>query len=57
MIPARDEVERIGPCLAGLRGDPDVGELIVVVDEDDRSATAEAARAGGARVLYATAPP
>ena len=57
VIPARDEVERIGPCLAALRGDPDVGELIVVVDEDDRSATAQAALAGGARVLHAPAPP
>ena len=57
VIPARDEVERIGPCLAGLRGDPDVGELIVVVDEDDRSATPEAALAGGARVVRAPAPP
>ena len=56
VIPARDEVDRIGPCLAGLRGDPDVGELIVVVDEDDRSATAEAALAGGARVLHAPPP-
>ena len=57
VIPARDEVERIGPCLAGLRADPDVGELIVVVDADDRSATAAAARAGGARVVVAGAPP
>ena len=57
VIPARDEVERIGPCLAGLRGDPDVGELIVVVDEDDRSATAQVAHDAGARVLRAPAPP
>ena len=57
VIPARDEVERIGPCLAGLASDPDLGELIVVVDEDDESATARAAEQGGARVLRAPALP
>jgi dolichol-phosphate mannosyltransferase len=50
VIPARDEALRIGPCLDGLRADPDVAELIVV---DDRStdATAAVARASGARVI------
>ena len=50
VVPARDEAARLAPCLAGLRGDPDVAELLVV---DDRSsdATAEVAAAGGARVL------
>jgi dolichol-phosphate mannosyltransferase len=50
VIPARDEAGRIGPCLAGLRDDPDVLEVIVV---DDRSAdaTAAVARAAGATVL------
>jgi dolichol-phosphate mannosyltransferase len=50
VVPARDEAERLAPCLDGLREDPDVGELLVV---DDRStdATADVARAGGARVL------
>jgi dolichol-phosphate mannosyltransferase len=50
VVPARDEATRLGPCLEGLRGDPDVAELLVV---DDRSsdATAEVASAGGARVL------
>jgi dolichol-phosphate mannosyltransferase len=50
LVPARDEADRLGPCLAGLRADPDIGEVIVV---DDRSAdaTADVARAGGARVV------
>ena len=50
VIPARDEADRIGPCLDGLRDDPDVAEVIVV---DDRSAddTAAVATALGARVV------
>ncbi len=56
VVPARNEAERIGPCLAGLRADPDVGETIVVDDrsEDD---TAAIARAGGARVVEGAPPP
>jgi len=50
VIPARDEAARIGPCLDGLRDDPDITEVLVV---DDRSsdATAAVARQGGARVI------
>ena len=50
VVPARDEARRIGPCLAALRDDPGVAEVIVV---DDRSsdATAEVARSLGARVV------
>jgi dolichol-phosphate mannosyltransferase len=50
VVPAREEALRIGPCLDGLRADPDVGEVIVV---DDRSTdgTADVARAGGATVV------
>nr|MBA3746837.1 glycosyltransferase [Solirubrobacterales bacterium] len=50
VIPARDEALRIGPCLHGLREDPDITQLLVV---DDRSsdATADVARAGGATVI------
>jgi len=50
VIPARDEATRLGPCLDGLRADPDLSELLVV---DDRSsdATAAIASAGGARVI------
>jgi dolichol-phosphate mannosyltransferase len=57
VVPARDEAARLGPCLAGLRADPDVGEILVVVDEDDASPTGAVARAGGARVLIAPPPP
>lgn len=50
VIPARDEAQRIGPCLAGLASDPDVAEIVVV---DDRSSdgTAAVAAAAGARVV------
>jgi dolichol-phosphate mannosyltransferase len=57
VVPARHEAERIGPCLAGLAADPDVGEVIVVVDFDEEDATAEVARAAGARVEVAPPPP
>ncbi|MGI8730482.1 MAG: glycosyltransferase [Solirubrobacteraceae bacterium] len=50
VIPARDEAQRLAPCLAGLREDPDVGELFVV-DDCSSDATADVARAGGARVI------
>jgi dolichol-phosphate mannosyltransferase len=52
VVPARDEAERIGPCLRGLRDDPDVGE-VVVVDDGSTDATAEVARRLGARVVPA----
>src|SRR5215207_3711693 len=50
VIPARAEAARIGPCLEGLRGDPDVAEIVVL---DDRSSdwTGEVAAAAGARVV------
>jgi dolichol-phosphate mannosyltransferase len=50
VIPARDEQARLPACLAGLAGDGDVTEVIVV---DDRSAdeTEAVAAAGGARVV------
>ena len=50
VIPARDEAARLPACLAGLAGDPDVHEIVVV---DDRSAdgTADVARAHGATVV------
>jgi len=56
VVPARDEAARIGPCLAGLAGDPDVDEVLVV---DDRSAdsTADVAAAAGARVVPGVDPP
>lgn len=50
VIPAREEALRLGPCLDGLRDDPDITELLVV---DDRSsdATAQVAADGGATVI------
>ncbi len=56
VIPARDEAARIGPCLEGLAGDPDVHEVIVV-DDGSRDATADVARGHGARVLAGTERP
>lgn len=56
VVPARDEAERLPACLAGLRADPDVAET-VVVDDESRDATAEVARAGGARVVAGTPSP
>jgi dolichol-phosphate mannosyltransferase len=50
VIPARDEADRIGPCLDALRGEHDVLELIVV-DDGSSDATAAIARGHGARVL------
>src|SRR4051794_17318971 len=56
VVPARDEQERLGPCLEGLAADPGVTEVLVV---DDRStdATAAVARAHGARVVDGAEPP
>jgi len=53
VIPARDEAERLGPCLAGLAGDPDVLEVLVV-DDGSSDATAAVAERGGARVVAGT---
>jgi dolichol-phosphate mannosyltransferase len=50
VIPARDEEARLGPCLVGLRGDPAVGETIVV-DDESTDATAAVARLHGVRVV------
>jgi len=53
VIPARDEAERIGPCLDGVVSDPDVAEVLVVVDDGTTDATAEIAERAGARVVHA----
>jgi dolichol-phosphate mannosyltransferase len=50
VVPARDEAARVGPCLAGLLGDPDVLE-VVVVDDCSSDGTAAVARSRGARVV------
>ena len=52
VIPARDEAARIGPCLAALERDPDVREVLVVVD-DEEDPTAGIAHAHGAAVIVA----
>ena len=56
VVPARDEAQRLGPCLAALAADPGVHEVLVV---DDRSAdaTAAVARAAGALVIEGEEPP
>jgi dolichol-phosphate mannosyltransferase len=56
VVPARDEAERIGPCLAGLAGDRDLLE-VVVVDDGSTDGTAQVARAHGARVVTGAPPP
>jgi dolichol-phosphate mannosyltransferase len=56
VVPARDEAERIRPCLEGVCVDPQVTEVLVV---DDRSvdATAAISRSAGAKVLPGVPPP
>lgn len=56
VVPARNEAARIGPCLAGVGGDPDVAEVLVV-DDQSSDGTADVARAAGARVVAGREPP
>ena len=48
VIPARDEEQRLRPCLEALRGE---GAEVVVVDDRSSDATAALARSLGARVV------
>ena len=50
VIPARNEEGRLGPCVAALAADPQVGEVIVV-DDESTDGTARLAVAAGARVI------
>ena len=54
VIPARDEAVRIAATVTAAAGIPGV-DLVVVVDDGSRDATAELAAAAGARVLRRTA--
>ena len=53
IVPARREANRIGPCLAGALADPDVREVVVIVDDDETDPTAQVAAGAGARVVRA----
>ena len=55
LIPARDEEQRIAPCLTALRDDPGVDEVIVI-DDCSSDGTAALARSLGARVLAGRTP-
>jgi dolichol-phosphate mannosyltransferase len=50
IVPARDEVARIGPLLEAMLGAPGVGEVIVV-DDESTDATADLAARLGATVV------
>jgi len=56
VIPARNETERIGPCLVGLLADEGLHEVIVV-DDGSTDGTAAVARRAGAAVVAAAPPP
>jgi dolichol-phosphate mannosyltransferase len=56
VVPARDEAQRLAPCLRGLLADRDLAEVIVV-DDCSSDATADVARRLGARVVTGRVPP
>ena len=52
VLPARNEVETVGPIVHAIRRDlPDLVDDVVVVDDGSVDGTAEAAEAAGARVV------
>ena len=56
VVPARDEAERIEPCLSGLLAEAALHEVIVV-DDGSTDGTADVAGRAGAVVVAAAAPP
>lgn len=50
IVPAKDEADRVGQCVAAASRLPGT-DLAVVVDDGSRDRTAEVARAAGARVI------
>ncbi|HEV2777479.1 MAG TPA: glycosyltransferase, partial [Solirubrobacteraceae bacterium] len=48
VVPARDEAERLGPCLEALKG---IAAEVLVVDDRSTDETANLARSHGARVI------
>lgn len=58
LVPARDEADRIGPCLRALRAQRGVPDLrILVLDDGSTDGTAEVVRALGVPVLTGPPPP
>ncbi|MFN2560135.1 MAG: glycosyltransferase family 2 protein [Jatrophihabitans sp.] len=53
LVPARNEVDRIGDCVRSVDGQG----AVLVLDDESTDGTATAARAAGARVLDGTPPP
>lgn len=56
LVPARDEQNNIGECLARIVGQPGVREVLVL-DDCSHDATAARARTAGARVITGVPPP
>ena len=56
VVPARDEAERLEPCLSGLLDEAGLHEVIVV-DDGSTDGTADVAGRAGAVVVAAAAPP
>lgn len=56
LLPARDEADRIGPTLRGLRAQTGVHEVIVL-DDNSSDGTGDLARAAGLRVIASTSEP
>ena len=57
VIPARDEVDRLGPCLDALRHVLGIDEIVVVDDQSSDGTAALAARAGARVITGAPLPP